>query len=73
MAERPIALPPETGGEANASNSTDTSNSRPPHRLPKLPGAMVLTQINPDMAGYETHTFYCLRCDYTETKVFKIS
>ena len=38
MAERPIALPPVTGGEANARTATDTSNSRPPHAagLPKL-------------------------------------
>jgi hypothetical protein len=33
---------------------------------------MVLTQINPDRPGYETHTFYCVRCDYKETKVFEI-
>jgi hypothetical protein len=36
MAERPVALPPVTGGEAHASDTTDTANSRPPHRLPKL-------------------------------------
>jgi hypothetical protein len=40
---------------------------------PNCSTAMVLTQINPDKPGYETHTFYCLRCDYTETRVFKIS
>jgi hypothetical protein len=33
---RAIALPPITGGEANASDTTDTANSRPPHDLPKL-------------------------------------
>ena len=36
MAERPVALPPVTGGEANASDTTDTSNSRPRTGLPKL-------------------------------------
>jgi ribosomal protein S27AE len=40
---------------------------------PNCSTAMVLAQINPDKPGYETHTFYCLRCDYTETRVFKIS
>jgi hypothetical protein len=32
----------------------------------------VLTKINPDKPGYETHTFYCLRCGNTETQGFKI-
>jgi hypothetical protein len=37
MAERPVALPPVTGGEANASGTTDTSNFKPPATgLPKL-------------------------------------
>ena len=36
MAERPVALPPVTGGEAHASDTTDTANSGPPHRLPEL-------------------------------------
>jgi hypothetical protein len=31
-----------------------------------------LTQINPDKPGYEARTFYCPRCGYAETKVFKI-
>ena len=39
---------------------------------PNCSTTMVLTQINPDKPGYETRTFYCLRCDYAETKVFKI-
>jgi ribosomal protein S27AE len=39
---------------------------------PNCSTAMVLTQINPDKPGYETRLFYCLRCDYTETKGFKI-
>jgi C4-type Zn-finger protein len=39
---------------------------------PNCSTAMVLTQINPDRPGYETHTFYCVRCDYKETKVFEI-
>jgi hypothetical protein len=37
MAERPVALPPIIGGEANASDTTGTSNSGPPTTgLPKL-------------------------------------
>jgi hypothetical protein len=37
MAERPVALPPVIGGEANASDTTGISNSGPPTTgLPKL-------------------------------------
>jgi hypothetical protein len=47
-------------------------SNHPPPACPSCSTAMVLTQINPDTPGYETHTFYCLRCGNTETKDFKI-
>jgi hypothetical protein len=39
---------------------------------PNCSTAMVLTQINPDKPGYETHYFYCIRCRSAETKDLKI-
>jgi C4-type Zn-finger protein len=43
-----------------------------PLACPSCSTTMVLTQIKPDTPGYETLTFYCLRCGNTEIKDFKV-
>src|SRR6202042_366350 len=57
MAERPVALPPVTGGEANASDTTDTSNSGLPYGLPKLLDGDGVDANQPRQAGIRDALF----------------